>query len=285
MTSIGSVPVRPPRGLVRRILTEPLVHFLVLALGLFVANALFGSDDREVITVDTAAQKFLFKQAEDLRLRPLTENEKAEIVRNYIDEEILVREAKARGFTDSSKIRQLLLQNMRFFIGSDMSDPTGEELRAFYETNKEQFASPLSFDLNHVVFNDPGAVPKDILSQLAAADDPAAFGDTDMNLGYNLRLLDQRALVRLFGPESARTILATEVGDNWLGPFESPRGSVHFLRVAKRNEPQTPTFEEASNWITTQWMLTKNQELLEQALSEMRGNYRVEIVPLPEQDG
>lgn len=128
-TSTSADPVRPPRGLVRRILAEPLVHFVGLALGLFVANALLGRDDRDVIVVDTAAQKFLFKQEEDLRLRPLTEKEKAEIVRNYIDEEILVRETKARGFTDSSRIRQLLLQNMRFFIGSDMPDPTGEELR------------------------------------------------------------------------------------------------------------------------------------------------------------
>ena len=120
-----------------RLLRDPLVHFLVLAGLLFAAQAIFVGDRRQVITVDAAAQEFLFKQQEDLLLRPLSETEKAEIVQNYVEEEILVREAVSRGFTDSSRVRTLLVQNMRFFIAGEIPDPTDEELKAWFESNSE----------------------------------------------------------------------------------------------------------------------------------------------------
>ena len=268
-----------------RLLRDPLLHFLVLAGLLFVMQAIFVGDRRQVITVDAAAQEFLFKQQEDLLLRPLSETEKAEIVQNYVEEEILVREAVSRGFTDSSRVRTLLVQNMRFFIAGEIPDPTDEELKAWFESNSEQFESPPSLDLEHVLFNDPASVPADVLELLDAAEKPSSIGDFDPNYGYRMRFLDQRRLVSAFGPEGARQILAVPEGDSgWIGPILSPRGPAHFVRVTTRHEPRIPEFDVARSWIGTQWISMKNREAMENALDEMRPNYRVEIVPLENAD-
>ena len=268
-----------------RLLREPLVHFLVLAGLLFAMQAIFVGDRRQVIAVDAAAQEFLFKQQEDLLLRPLSETEKAEIVQTYVEEEILVREAVSRGFTDSSRVRTLLVQNMRFFIAGEIPDPTDEELKAWFENNSEQFESPPSLDLEHILFNDPDAVPADILERLDTAENPSKVGDFDVDYGYRMRFLDRKRLVGAFGPEGARQILAIPEGDDgWIGPILSPRGPAHFVRVTARHEPRIPEFDVARNWIGTQWISMKNREAMDNALDDMRPNYRVEIAPLAGDD-
>ena len=268
-------------SLLRRFLREPLLHFLVLAAGLFVAQVIIGGDEREVIVVDAEAQKYLFSQEEDLRLRPLNESDKQRIVDTFIEEEILVREAKARGFTDSSRVRALLLQNMRFFIGSDIPEPTEDDLRAHLEANLDAFTSPPSLDLNHVMFSDPDIVPDGILDSLNQAEDPSTLGDLDTQLGYRLRFLDQRRLVGLFGTEPANDLLSVSADDrDWRGPYVSPTGSIHFLRVINRNPPRTPTYELARDWISTHWLSAKSDELLDTALDDVRQNYLVVVEPV-----
>ncbi|EEE43562.1 peptidylprolyl isomerase [Roseibium alexandrii] len=268
-------------SLLWRFFREPLLHFLLLAAGLFVAQGMIGGDEREVIVVDAEAQRYLFSREEDLRLRSLTDDDKQSIVDAFVEEEILVREAKARGFTDSSRVRALLVQNMRFLIGSDIPEPAEDELRAHFEANLDAFTSPPSFDFNHVMFSDPDTVPDGILDALNQAEDPSALGGLDTQLGYRLRFLDQRRLVGLFGVESAKDLLAvTEVDRDWRGPYVSPAGSIHFLRVINRNRPRTPTYELAKDWISTHWLSAKSNELLDAAIDDMRQNYLVVVEPV-----
>lgn len=134
--------------LFRRILREPLIHFVALAGMLFTAQAIYAGDNREIIRVDKTTQDFLIKQRGELLLQDLTEEEQQETIENYVEEEILVREARKQGFDDSSRIRSLMVQNMRFFIGSDIGEPTEQELREFFEKNIDRFTSPPSLDMD-----------------------------------------------------------------------------------------------------------------------------------------
>ena len=273
-------------GVLARLAREPLVHFLLLAGLLFLAQAIFAGDRREVIVVDAAAQQYLFRQQEELLLRPLTAAEKQAIVDNFIEEEILVREATARGFTDSGRIRALLLQNMRFLIAGDLPEPSETELRAFYEKNKDDLASPPSVDLDHILYESPDAVPPDLVTQLNEGADPARFGTPDFATSLKLRFMDTGRLVNAFGPEAAREITALPPDDRqWHGPFVSPQGTVHFIRVAQRNEPRIPTFDRARDWIIAQWFSAKSRELMDRELETLRPNYRVEVTPLDETQG
>ncbi|WP_164658473.1 peptidyl-prolyl cis-trans isomerase [Tropicibacter sp. Alg240-R139] len=270
--------VGPAQSMVARVLREPLVHFLALAGLLFVMQALFATDQRDLIVVDTQTQKFLFDQEEELQLRPLTDAEKTDIVDGFIEEEILVREAVKRGFSDSSRIRALLLQNMRFFIAGDLREPTEADLREFFAANSDKFESPPSFDLDHVMFKASGEVPQGLLNDLNTGSDPAGFGEVDMSFGRVLRYMDQRRLVQALGGETARQALEALSKDrNWHGPFVSPTGSVHFLRVIKTNPPQLPDFDRARDWISAQWLADKSRQLLETELQSVRQDYQVEV--------
>ncbi len=268
---------------VQRILREPLFQFLVLAGLIFAAQAIFASDDRELIVVDAATQNYLFNQEEELLLRPLSQQEKDEIVKSFIEEEILVREAVKRGFSDGSRIRALLLQNMRFFVSGNLPEPTDDELKAYFEANPEQFTSPPSFDLQHVMYNAGSDVPPDVLQKLMDGADPNQMGDNDVTFGGTLRFMDQKRFVQAFGGDTAKAVLdALAQSDDWHGPFESQTGSVHFLKVVAENPPQLPDFEQAKDWISAQWMSDKSRQLMEQELQTIESGYRIEIETLNE---
>ncbi len=253
---------------------EPLVHFLGTAVLLFVANAIFSGDDREVITVEVAAQKYLIQQRQDLTLRPLTIEEKTEAVEDFIEEEILIREGRKRGFENSSRIRSLLLQNMHFFMTSEIPDPTEEDLRTFFDENPERIGTKPSITYEHVMFSNPDAVPDNTLEVLRAGADYRTIGDTNT---FNAKLpnVGEQAIVAAYGREQAPDILGID-DNHWHGPFTSPMG-VHFLRVSERHPGMRPSYQAAKNWLEQEWLMAKKREILERELAVMRENYRIEI--------
>lgn len=260
--------------LFRRLRHEPLFHFLGAAALLFVANALFSGDDRELVSVDYATQVYLVQQQQDLVLRELTDEEKDEVIRNFVEEEILVREARKRGFENSSRIRALLIQNMRFFMAGDIPEPTEADLRQFFEENIELFESPSTVTYDHVLFRNPEEATADALAALRDGAAHETMGDTNP-MNAKIYSASEQTIVATFGREEAPTILAID-DTLWHGPFSSDSGA-HFLRVAKRAPPRRPTWEQAQNWIGTEWLRMKNREIVDRELAQMKANYRIEI--------
>ena len=256
------------------IFREPLVHFLGLAALLFIVNVVFSGDEREVITVDVATQEYLIEQRQNLVLRNLTEQEKAEVIETFIEEEVLIREARKRGFENSSRIRALLIQNMRFFMNREIPEPTEEELRAFFEQNIEMFESPATVYYDRALFNDPDAIPPVSLSLLRSGQSPDELGDVDWRNTKIIRATEE-AIVASFGPHVSPQILAIE-DERWQGPFISENG-VHFLRVAERHPSWRPDWEASKNWVDSEWLRIKNQEIIDREMAAMLQNYRIEI--------
>jgi len=250
---------------------EPLVHFAFLALLLFAGQALFGSNTREIISVDRATADFLIKQRSELLLRKLTQEETQASIDNFIEEEVLVREARKQGFANSSQIRRLMVQNMRFFIAGDIRQPSEQELRDFFTANIQRFKSPRSFDLDHVYFK--GEPPADMVSKLNAGADHSKLGDLRDLRERRMLSIDQRRLVGLFGGKIAKKVM-TIGDDRWHGPFQSPRGN-HFIRITGRNEPELPTYESTSHWLETEWISAKSRELIDREVAKFKRNYQI----------
>ena len=259
-----------------KLLREPLVHFLGLAALLFVANAWFAGDDRELIEVDLATQDYLIEQQQQLQLAPLDEVQRQQVIEGFVEDEILVREARKRGFENSSRIRALLLQNMRFFMASEIPEPTEAELKAWFEANPERFASAPRANFLHVVYTDPETVPADTLERLQAGEDYTTFGDGGM-MTQKLIGMGEAAIVSGFGPEQGAQILALD-DEDWHGPYLSDAGA-HFLKLDKAFEATVPDWEQAKGWVSTEWLADQNRQILDRELESMRENYRVEIEP------
>lgn len=266
------------RSILASWIREPLVHFALLAGLLFLGSALISGSEKELIVIDAATQEYLFQRESDVLLRDLRQDEKQAIIDSFIEEELLVREARKRGFTDNSRVRALLVQNMRFFLREDVPDPTEEELIGFFQNNSKDFETPASLSFDQVFFNTPDDVPPSVLEDLRAGANFKDIGERTPLGPSPLVQATARQIANTFGPVEAQKVLA--IGDDqWHGPFISSIG-VHFLRVRERHEPVLPDYETVKDWVVMQWELSQHRERMESELTEIRNGYKVEIEPL-----
>lgn len=262
----------------KKLLHEPLFHFTILALFIFLGNYIVGSDDRETVFLDAATQEYLINQREQLLMRPLLANEKKQVIDTFLEEELLIREAKKRGLTDNVRIRTLLLQNMRFLLRDDLVEPTDEELLRFYQDNPQLFEFPRQISFDQVYFQVPSSIPVGTLESLNAGTDHLSMGDSLTNGQPTVVKATAQGIASSFEPEHAAQILGIE-DDKWHGPFISPMGA-HFLRVRGRQEPLMPRLEDVRDWAVMKWKNIKHKAKLEQELAAIKQEYIIEIEPL-----
>lgn len=260
---------------------EPLLHFFGLAVLLFALNAIIPSDNREVITIDVATQEHLYKFEEDILLRKPNKEERDAIINSFLEDEILVREAKRRGFDDNARVRGLLIKNMRFFLQTDLPEPSNEDLKQFFQANLTLFETPASITYDQVFFKNPESVPDNILSRLKSGEDHKKMGNYDTFPTPRIVKISRRNIATTFGPKESRAILAIENKD-WYGPFPSSYG-VHFLKIVEYHNASQAKYKDIKDWVKAEWTRAKHQENKDRELKKIRSGYRVEIENLTQE--
>jgi hypothetical protein len=278
----------------RRILREPLVHFLVLGMGLLVLYGVFrpGEDVRDdQIVVSTAQIERLAALWARQWRRPPTQQEMAGLIESHIREEVLYREAQAIGLDrDDTVIRRRLAQKIEF-LAQDLAlqgSPPEADLRTFFEENADKFGIPGRLSFTHLYVNRDrrGADAEDdarqILASLREGADPGQQGDRFMlQSHYALRSRDEVA--RELGTAFATSVFELPVAD-WQGPVESGYG-IHLVRVEEREEGFLPEFEAVRDQVETEYTSVKRRETNEAFYAKLREGYEIVIEqPAPEQE-
>jgi hypothetical protein len=146
---------------VRRLLSEPLVHFLLLGIFLFGAYSYAqswrgtGETPKQVrLTVGDLSQMVLVFRSQ--WRRDPTPEELRLLVEDKVREEVLYREAVALGLDkDDTIVKRRMAQKMQF-LAEDVAvarEPTREELVTWYEANRGQFALPPRVSFRHLYFS------------------------------------------------------------------------------------------------------------------------------------
>lgn len=255
---------------------EPLFHFLILASLLFLFDHLLSSNQKEKIIVDRQTVEFLIKQREDLELRKLSPEERKQTVDLFVEDEILYSEAYKRGLDKGdSRMRRNLILKMRGLLTGDLKQPTGKDLRDYFEANRENFTRPATVSLQHVFFSDPTQLPDNILEKLQTGMDPSKIGEFHSSIGPSLPHLSRIGLVGTFGAEAARTILAIDDG-RWHGPIESIHG-VHFVRIIDREPALQAQYEDVKTYLEGDWLMAQSRKAIEKELNKLSNNYEIVI--------
>ncbi len=128
-----------------KILREPLLHFLVLGALIFACVSLTshkGTSAPETILVTRGRIASLGTAFARTWQRPPTQAELDALIRDYIREEISVREAVALGLDRDDPILRRRLQQKLEFISQDLivqAEPTDDDLRAHLRDHPEPF--------------------------------------------------------------------------------------------------------------------------------------------------
>ncbi|HQR19275.1 MAG TPA: peptidylprolyl isomerase [Burkholderiaceae bacterium] len=279
----------------KRLLQEPLIHFLVLGALLFVAYrhwepvAGAAPASKEIrLTYDQLAQLALQFQAQ--WRRPPTAAELDRLVENSVQSEILYREALAMGLDkDDEIVKRRMAQKMQF-LAEDVAaarEPTSAELKAWFDKNRARFAQPNRVSFRHLYFSPDSRGRRaredaeKALTQLAGQPqdskiaaklaDPFMFQDY-----YRDRAPDY--LGKEFGPQFALAV-AKLVPGRWSGPIESGFGW-HLVYVDTLIPGSVPAFEEVEPDVKVTWLGEQKLLAWQKAYQEMRAKYTV-LLPAP----
>ena len=269
------------------LLREPLVHFILAALAVFIGWHFVSSgraDEARTIRVSSADLERLASiyTAESGSL-PAGEDMVA-MVNDYVRDEALAREARRLGLDEGDTIvTRRLAQKMTFMVADLARTETPDDavLRDWYETHADRFTEPQTITFRHVFFSE------DVRGKAAAADAEAAL--ESLNAGGDWRdtgdpFMLQRAygdlplreVVRLFGGEFAQTLAATPASDLWTGPIRSALG-VHLVQVSANAPPRLPPFEDVKAKVLADWQDETRREANEKAIQDIIARYKVEV--------
>jgi hypothetical protein len=281
-----------------RFLQEPLLHFLLIGAVLFGAYAWLnrngdnaGAPSLRLAESDVAWLKETFALE---RQREPNEAELRDLVRGFLKEELLARQAQELGLDrDDIVVRRRLAQKMTFLLqdNSRRAAPSGDDLRRLYEAQRSQgdgqarsgpstlFTRPrISF--THIFFSrerrpdaaaDAGAALRE-LSHLDAAAPTPELGDRIAGKS-EIRNADERTVANQFGTRFAARLFELDPGP-WQGPIESSQG-FHLVRVTQLLPAQLRPFDEIRGELTELWHEQTQRESEERYFVEQLKRYRL----------
>jgi len=265
----------------RRLVSEPLVHFVVLGALIFGIDAAMGADSpgERRVSVTAEQRAGLIADWERSQKRPPTATETELLVLRWVDEEILYREGLARGLDrDDARVRDRVVAKMARILreGVVVPEPTDEELRAYFDENRDEFANEQVVDFTHVFVSgdDDAALARanELLASLKAGGDAATMGDTFQG-GRRYRKRKLTDLAETFGDEFADGLEA-QPDRSW----ERQRSTFgyHLVRVDGRTAAQAPDFESARDDVAKRWRDAKREEGVAAAIAELRSRWSVD---------
>ncbi|MEM8766461.1 MAG: peptidylprolyl isomerase [Pseudomonadota bacterium] len=253
-----------------------MLHFFVLAALLFALEQYFAAGQKTPIVIDQATADYLIRQREDLELRALSAEERAETIDAYVEDEILYNEAYRRGLDrGDSRMRRNMILKMRGLLTGDLAEPTEAELVSYFEANRERFRRPERLELEHLHFRDPATVPTDLAAALNGGLDATTVGDDGMQFSRRMPGMTRRLLSGTFGAEVARSVLAIE-DDNWHGPFESAQGA-HLFRILGRTPAMEADFQTVRQYLQGDWLMAESRRAIRNEVDGLLGDYEVRI--------
>lgn len=272
----------------RRILGEPLLHFLLIGTGLFLAFSLMPRDQRsgdagEIVVSQGQVEHLAAGFARTWQREPSIE-ELAGLVSDFVREEVYYREALALGLDqDDTVIRRRLRQKLEFIFDdvAARAEPSEAELQAYLLAHPDAFRREPRLSFRQIYLNPDRRGPRveadaaQLLAQLSQAGtdlDAAALGDATL-LESAFADVSPSDVAAQFGADFADRLMELAVGA-WQGPLKSGLG-LHLVQVSERRDATLPVLAEARDQVRREWDKARRAELKELSYRELLARYTV----------
>jgi hypothetical protein len=266
---------------------EPLVHFLLGGAALFLLYSIVADEPRarqDRIVVGEERIASLAATFQRIWLRAPTRAELDGLVQDFVDEEILYREALALGLDrDDLVVRRRLRQKMEF-LHLDLvepSAPTDDELSGFLEVNADRFREPARLSFRQVFVSPEkgggdvqGRAEQQLALLRAGESEDAGAGDRTL-LPETMRNADAHEIAMAFGEGFARDLFALS-GEGWQGPVASSFG-LHLVQIENFTPERLPALSEIREHVERELLVERRGQARQRFLEVVRARYAVEI--------
>ncbi len=284
-----------------RLLKEPLLHFLLIGLGLFVLFELVAGEDdsydSKVINVDRDALltfvQFRTRAFEPAvaaeRLDAMSADELERHIDDYVREEALHREAIALGMDKNDYvIKRRMIQSIEFVTNGFVTaavEVSDDDVEEYYAANREDYYVAPFVTFAHVFVSgedsDPGnvaaradALLAELNAQQAEFSHAPRYGD---RFPYFINYVERspELVASHFGTPMAETIFALQPSETtWQGPFESAYG-MHLLMLVRKAEGRYPALDEVVDTVRQDAERAAVQSLQDEAIQSIVNTYEI----------
>lgn len=264
----------------RRVLADPLAHFVLAGAVLFFLGRAFASveGDEARVVVPKSRVLSMMEAFEEREGRAPRGEEVERIIDLIADSEILRREAKRLGFDDSDPIIQRRLgQKMRFVLEEEANATVVEEteLQAYLDANRQLYQRGETLSFVHVFADGRKVDEADFEAMgasLQAGADPETLGDP-FNLGRGFREREREELSRQLGAEFTNRLFSLPVG-KWTR-VES-RFGLHWVRVDGRVEARPAHLDEVRSQVVEAVRRERREAAVLRGVEALRERYVIE---------
>lgn len=274
--------------MIRRILREPLLHFVLLGAALFGSYQWWAVPVDDQSTIIVTADRIASLRAQFTAMhgsRPPAEEELRGMIAAYVRDEMLYREGLALGLDRNDPVIRSRVKQKADMLATDAMtvEPTDADLQAYLDAHRDKFDMPGRITFEQVYF-DPDKhrnVERELAearAALARGQQPESLGDRTM-LPSSVTLALSSEVDAQFG-EGFTASVARLSGADWQGPVKSPFG-LHLVRIIQREPMMRATLEVARVAITREWNYAQQETKRAGFYRELAKRYQVQVEGQP----
>ncbi len=282
----------------RAVLKEPLFQFLIGGLMLFLLLGPEAPEDEPDDTIritDEALttylqyrQKQFEPEAARAQIAGLSPAARERLVTEFVEEEVLYREAVALGLEAGDDIiRKRLIQKMDFLLqgfedgGTDISQ---RDIEAYFDAHQDRYRREARASFTHIFFSSEAG------GDAAAADRASRFQEqvkeVDIPPQHAGRYGDRFPYLRTYADRPRRMItehLGRDMADQllthaplreWSGPYRSALG-IHFVYLQDRTGATTPPLEAVETAVLADMRRDKRLAARQAGIESLKAKYRI----------
>lgn len=273
--------------MLRRIMREPLMHFALAGLLIFLFYYI-QSPEKHIdatndmsITVTAAQINQLADQFTRINMRPPTDNEISALIENHIHEEVMYREALAMQLDkNDAQVRNRLKMKLEYLL-EDIASPeiSDSMLHTFLNENKEHYRTDVVVTFEQIFINpekhkNPTNVAIVQLSAVLQGTEAAVLGDTTL-LNKYYKNVTESTLNGYLGKDFTQQLLQQPL-QIWSGPIKSEFG-LHLVKISQLHPAQTPSVEQIRSVLIRDFDNQRKRQNKQNIYQVLRDKYNISI--------
>ncbi|MEX0341761.1 MAG: peptidyl-prolyl cis-trans isomerase [Erythrobacter sp.] len=261
--------------MIRKLLRDPLAHFLLAGAAIWGALALLGDPvdpASRTIELSRERQAGIALGFERMMGRPPTDAEMDAAIARWVREEVLYREALRLGLDQGDAVvRRRLATKMDELAGAEAEivRPTDALLDAWLADNAEGYGDGGAVSFAQVFFPSEQAA-RDALGG------PAPPRGSAISLPRSVDAMELVELEAVFGRQFASGLSQLPTGKAWQGPIRSGYGW-HLVRLEGRTAGSVPPLAEIRERVEADWRSATIAARRQRAYEVLREAYTVDV--------
>lgn len=269
--------------MLRKLMKEPLVHFLVAAALLFPIYTSLSTNEENVYEIKVSLGRIaeLGNNFEKSKSRPPLPEELESLIQAYAINQMFLREARNLKLDlNDSVIDRRLRQKMEFLMSemASLLEPSEEELKEFYEREVHRYLTESKYTFEQVFLSEAES-KQSFHVKLEKQEARIAQGEIPLGDSTFLPLRSERQtgeqVRRVFGAAFAEGLERLTL-NIWTGPITSSFG-VHFVKLIEREEDGVKSFDMVRRQVLSDWRYMRTSIFKENYQKELASRYSVNI--------